>query len=92
MFAMTAHAIYTAYDSVSTANHSRKIIEKVIRRHIGFKGILISDDISMKALRFGLKNNAKKALNAGCNLVIHLANSQSSIIPLHSDVWAGNSP
>tara|TARA_Y100000590_G_C15698067_1_gene1005873 strand:+ start:768 stop:1715 length:948 start_codon:yes stop_codon:yes gene_type:complete len=71
MFAMTAHAIYTAYDSVSTATHSRKIIEKVIRRHIGFKGILISDDISMKALRFGLKNNAKKALNAGCNLVMH---------------------
>ncbi len=43
----------------------------MIRKHIGFKGLLISDDISMKALRYSLKSNAIKALNAGCNLVLH---------------------
>jgi len=37
----------------------------------GFKGILISDDILMKALRYGLKNNAIRALDAGCNLILH---------------------
>ena len=71
LFAMTAHVIYPAYDSVFTATHSRIIINEVIRKHIGFKGILISDDITMNSLKFGLKDNATKALDAGCNLIMH---------------------
>jgi beta-N-acetylhexosaminidase len=70
-FAMTGHAIYKSYDSNYTATHSKVVISQVIRRHINFKGILISDDISMKALKYNLQDNAKKALNAGCNLVLH---------------------
>ena len=70
-FAMTAHVIYSTYDPIYTATHSRIIINEVIRKHIGFKGILISDDISMKALKYGLIDNATKALNAGCNLIMH---------------------
>ena len=70
-FAMTAHVIYSIYDPVNTATHSRIVINEVIRKHIGFRGILISDDISMKALRYGLKDNAIKALDAGCNLILH---------------------
>ena len=70
-FAMTAHIIYKSYDSINTAKHSKKIIDEVIRGHIGFKGILISDDISMKALKFDIKTNSIKALNAGCNLILH---------------------
>ena len=68
---MTAHIIYNSYDPINAATHSKIIINDVIRKHIGFKGLLISDDISMKALRFSLKSNAIKALNAGCNLVLH---------------------
>ena len=71
LFAMTSHAIYTKYDSNNTATHSKIIINKVIRNHINFNGLLISDDISMKALKFGLEENAIRALNAGCNLVLH---------------------
>ena len=70
-FAMTAHLVYSAYDSNNTATHSKIVINKVIRKHIGFKGLLISDDISMKALTYGIKNNAIKALDAGCNIVLH---------------------
>ena len=70
-FAMTAHVIYTIYDPIYTATHSKIIINNVIRKHIGFKGLLISDDISMKALKYGLKDNAIKALDAGCNLILH---------------------
>ena len=70
-FAMTAHVIYSIYDPVYTATHSKIVINDVIRRHIGFKGLLISDDISMKALNYGLKDNAIKALDAGCNLILH---------------------
>ena len=71
LFAMTSHAIYSAYDINNTATHSKIVINKVIRNHIKFRGILISDDISMKSLKYDLEKNALKALEAGCNLVLH---------------------
>ena len=70
-FAMTAHAVYLKYDPYNTATHSKIIINKVIRNHMNFKGLLISDDISMKSLKYSLEENALKALHAGCNLVLH---------------------
>ena len=71
IFAMTAHNIYKSYDKENTATHSKIIIKTVIRNYIKFKGILISDDISMKSLKFNLEENAIKALEAGCNLILH---------------------
>ena len=71
LFAMTAHIVYSKYDSKNTATHSKIIINKVIRNHINFKGLLISDDISMKALKYRTEENAIRALLAGCNLVLH---------------------
>ena len=68
---MTAHVIFNSYDARNTATHSKIIIKSLIRKKFGFKGIIISDDISMKALKFNIKNNATKALDAGCNLVLH---------------------
>ena len=53
------------------ATHSKIIIRDIIRKHINFKGVLISDDISMKSLKYKLEENAIRALNAGCNLVLH---------------------
>ena len=70
-FAMTAHVLYRKYDPSYPATHSKILINKIIRRHIGFKGILISDDISMKALGKDLIKNATLALNSGCNIVLH---------------------
>jgi len=71
--AMTAHIIYTKIDSKNVSTFSKKIIYEVIRKKIGFKGILMSDDISMKALKYDLVTNAKKSLAAGCNLVLYCA-------------------
>ena len=71
LFAMTAHVIYPIYDPLNTVTHSKIIINKIIRSHIKFRGLLISDDISMKSLKYSLENNAIKALRAGCNLVLH---------------------
>ena len=68
---MTAHIVYSSYDPFFTATHSKIVIKKVIRKHIGFRGILISDDISMKALNYNLEENATRALEAGCNLILH---------------------
>ena len=70
-FAMTAHIIYQKYDPENTATHSKIVINKIIRNYIKFKGIIISDDICMKSLKFSLIDNATKALEAGCNLVLH---------------------
>tara|TARA_B110000971_G_scaffold199093_1_gene216148 strand:- start:1989 stop:2936 length:948 start_codon:yes stop_codon:yes gene_type:complete len=72
-FAMTAHILYTKIDSQNNATHSSNILKKIIRKEIGFKGILISDDISMKALKYDLIKNAQLALKAGCNLVLYCA-------------------
>ena len=69
-FAMTAHVIYKDIDPINTATHSPKII-KLIRKKIGFKNIIISDDISMKGLKYSIKQNLQKALSAGCNLILH---------------------
>ena len=67
---MTAHIIYNKIDPINTATHSKKII-KIIRNKILYKNIIISDDISMKALKFTTAINTEKAFKAGCNLVLH---------------------
>ena len=71
--AMTAHVLYSKIDSRNVSTFSKKIINEIIRKKIGFKGILMSDDISMKALKYDLITNAKKSLLAGCNLVLYCA-------------------
>ena len=72
-FAMTAHILYSSLDKKNVATFSKKIIKKIIRKKLKFKGILLSDDISMKALKFDLVTNAKKSIDAGCNLVLYCA-------------------
>ena len=69
-FAMTAHIIFNKIDELNTVTQSNKMI-KLIRNKIGFKNILISDDLSMKSLKGNLKKNVFKTFNAGCNLVLH---------------------
>ena len=71
--AMTGHLLYSKIDSRNVSTFSKKIIKKIIRKKIGFKGILMSDDISMKALKYDIITNAKKSLAAGCNLVLYCA-------------------
>ncbi len=69
-FAMTAHVIFSDIDKINTVTHSKKMINH-IRKMIGFNNILISDDLSMKSLKYDLKTNTVKSFNAGCNLVLH---------------------
>lgn len=69
--AMTAHVVYSDIDNKKCATISKKIIKKIIRGEIGFEGILISDDLSMKALGDDPVQNALNALKAGCDLALH---------------------
>ena len=67
---MTAHIVFNQIDNKNTVTHSKKLI-KLIRNKIGFKNILISDDLSMKSLKGTLDNNTIKTFKAGCNLALH---------------------
>ena len=69
-FGMTAHIVYKKLDNINTATHSKKIIN-YIRNKIGFKNILISDDLSMKSLKEDLKTNTVKTFISGCNIALH---------------------
>jgi beta-N-acetylhexosaminidase len=80
--AMTAHLLYQKIDPINVATFSKKIIKEIIRKKIGFKGILMSDDISMKALKYDLVTNAKKSLDAGCNLVLYCAGNINDSLKL----------
>ena len=67
---MTAHIVFTAIDRKRPATQSRKAI-RMIRDHLGFGGLLLSDDLVMNALAGTLTERAEKSLKAGCDLVIH---------------------
>ena len=85
-FAMTAHILYQQLDKKNVATFSKKIISKIIRKKMRFKGILISDDVSMKALKYDLITNAKKAILAGCNLVLYCAGNYNESLKLLKEV------
>lgn len=69
--AMTGHVQLMVVDAKETATTSRSVIQDIIRHKIGFKGILLSDDIAMKALSGSVAERTKKSLQAGCQLILH---------------------
>lgn len=69
--AMTAHVVYADIDPKRPATTSKRVIRRAIRGAIGFDGLLMSDDLSMKALSGGLRDRAEAALAAGCDVVLH---------------------
>jgi beta-N-acetylhexosaminidase len=69
--AMTAHVVFTAIDPIAPATISATIVRDVIRDSIGFKGLLMSDDISMGALSGSIRERTRAAIGAGCDMVLH---------------------
>ena len=86
ILAMTAHIIYEDIDPSEVATHSQKVIS-LIRNNIKFTDILMSDDISMKSLKYSIKQNTIKAFSAGCNLVLHCNGNYKELL-----IVAENSP
>jgi beta-N-acetylhexosaminidase len=70
-WAMTAHIVYSAIDPSAPATLSPRVVAETIRREIGFDGVLVSDDLSMRALGGGLGERTRQALAAGCDLALH---------------------
>jgi beta-N-acetylhexosaminidase len=70
-FAMAAHVVYEAIDGQAPATLSRAVTDGVIRGEIGFEGVLLSDDLSMEALKGSLAERAEAVLAGGCDVVLH---------------------
>ncbi|MEM9494660.1 MAG: beta-N-acetylhexosaminidase [Pseudomonadota bacterium] len=68
--AMTAHVLYEDIDPDEPATTSKTVIDRIIRGDIGFDGLLMSDDLKMKALGGSLAQRAEKALAAGCDIAL----------------------
>jgi beta-N-acetylhexosaminidase len=68
---MTAHVVFSAIDPVAPATLSAIIVGGVIRDSIGFRSLLMSDDISMHALSGSLSVRTAAAIAAGCDMVLH---------------------
>ncbi len=73
VWAMSAHVVYSAIDPDHPASTSSKIIHDIIRKEIGFNGLLVSDDLDMKALdAYGdAGDKARAVLDAGCDIALH---------------------
>jgi len=67
---MTAHVVFTALDPNNPATTSREVI-RLIREEIGFDGLLMGDDLSMKALGGPMEKRVSESISAGCDLVLH---------------------
>lgn len=82
-FAMTAHILYNAIDKNNCATVSPTAI-KLIRDEIGFKNILMSDDVSMKALKGTFAEKTINILQAGCDLVLHCNGNMKEMAEIDS--------
>jgi beta-N-acetylhexosaminidase len=69
--AMTAHVVYSAIDPIAPATTSVTLVRDVIRGWLGFRGLLMSDDISMGALSGSIEARSRAAISAGCDVVLH---------------------
>ena len=70
-FAMTAHILYPAIDGEHCASLSKEVVGRIIRRRIGFRGLLMCDDIGMQALSGDLAQLAVDVLAAGCDIALY---------------------
>ena len=83
--AMIAHIVYNKIDK-EIACCSKKIIKTIIRKKIGFKGLLISDDINMKALKGTIKNKVKAILKSGCEIILHCNANIKEMMQIYSSI------
>jgi beta-N-acetylhexosaminidase len=70
-WAMTGHLLFDAIDPAAAITVSARGVKEIIRDHIGFDGLLLSDDLSMQALGGSLADRAARSLAAGCDIALH---------------------
>lgn len=90
--AMTAHVVFAALDPDRPATTSPRVIAEVIRGEIGFDGLLLTDDLSMRALSGGFRERAEAAAAAGCDILLHCNGdlAEASAVAEGAPVLAGH--
>ena len=76
-WAMSAHIVYPAWDGALPATLSPTVIAAIIRGRIGFGGVLVTDDLAMKALSGTPADLARQALEAGCDIALYCSGESS---------------
>jgi beta-N-acetylhexosaminidase len=77
--AMTAHVVYSAIDAKRPATTSPAVM-RMMRHDLGFGGLIMSDDLSMKALQGDFAGRARRALHAGCDVVLHCNGDMAEMV------------
>ncbi len=68
---MTAHVLFTAWDAENPATQSPFVVGEIIRKRIGFDGLLLTDDLDMEALSGSVPERAARAIAAGCDIALN---------------------
>lgn len=84
-FAMTAHILYSAIDDQNPATMSKKMLD-IIRNDIGFKNIIMTDDLSMQALKGSFSEKTQKSLEAGCDLILHCNGDMKEMLEINDSL------
>lgn len=71
VYGMTGHLLLADLDADRPSTTSPLVVERIIRGHLGFDGLLMTDDLSMQALRGDFSERAAASIEAGCDLVLH---------------------
>jgi len=81
-WAMTGHVLFEAIDPAACITVSARGVQEIIRGHIGFDGLLLSDDLSMQALGGSLGERAQRALAAGCDVALHCNGQMNEMVEI----------
>lgn len=81
-WAMTGHLLFEAIDAVDCITVSARGVKEIVRGHIGFDGLLLSDDLSMQALGGSLGDRAARALAAGCDIALHCNGRMTEMVEI----------
>jgi beta-N-acetylhexosaminidase len=68
---MTGHIVFNAWDRDNPATQSPYVIEEIIRKRIGFDGLLLTDDLDMEALSGTVPERAERSIAAGCDIALN---------------------
>jgi beta-N-acetylhexosaminidase len=85
---MVAHILFDAWDKERPSSQSPFIIDDIIRKRIGFTGLLMTDDIGMEALQGSPGQRSAAALAAGCDLTLHCSGKFDEMLDVAAHVGA----
>lgn len=81
---MTNHIVYTALDKTTPCCLS-PIMHEIIRKEIGFDGLLMSDDLDMKGVQGRLEDMVKRVIQAGSDLALHCSGNMNEMVPASAE-------